>query len=323
MSEDKPRYSRLSDLLDLAVYMASRSQGVTIDMVMNRYNVSRRTAERMRNGLTAIFPQIDVIKIDGVKKYWGFINFSISELVTFLPSEIACLVRLRKQSSNSKVKDELLRIIEKIKVVMNRKNLPDLHANLELLMRTEGFAVRQTPQFNIEPCVFDIIRKAIKNSFVLKATYHDKPRELEPLGIIYGDKSYLVAYEKSKGDGIYNYLLHKISDLELTNKKFNRKGFNLQKYTNQSFGVYHDEILDVKLLFSKDIAQTVKEYNFHPTQELDEDKDGNILVSFKASGTREIMRHVFKWGKDCKIISPEKLKNEYVQCLKENLNNYL
>ena len=31
--------------------------------------------------------------------------------------------------------------------------------------------------------------------------------------------------------------------------------FNLQEYTNQSFGVYHGEILDVKLSFTPDLAE--------------------------------------------------------------------
>ena len=33
MSEDKPRYSRISDILDLAVFMSSRMQGVTIKAI--------------------------------------------------------------------------------------------------------------------------------------------------------------------------------------------------------------------------------------------------------------------------------------------------
>ena len=61
---DKPRYSRISDILDLAVFMSSKVQGVTISEIAARYNVSRRTAERMRDSLTCIFPSVDVIETD-------------------------------------------------------------------------------------------------------------------------------------------------------------------------------------------------------------------------------------------------------------------
>ena len=46
--EDKPRYSRVSDILDLAIFMQSKVLGVTISDIMERYNVSRRTAEAAR-----------------------------------------------------------------------------------------------------------------------------------------------------------------------------------------------------------------------------------------------------------------------------------
>ena len=52
--QDKPRYSRVSDILDLAIFMSSKIQGVTISEIAERYNVSRRTAERMRDSLTCI-----------------------------------------------------------------------------------------------------------------------------------------------------------------------------------------------------------------------------------------------------------------------------
>ena len=78
----KPRYSRISDIFDLAIFMSSKIQGVTITEIAQRYNVSRRTAERMRDSLTCIFPSVDEIETDDTQKHWGFINYSISNLQT-------------------------------------------------------------------------------------------------------------------------------------------------------------------------------------------------------------------------------------------------
>ena len=85
---DKPRYSRISDILDLAVFMSSKLQGITIKDIEERYNVSRRTAERMRDSLTCIFPSIEEIETDDIQKHWGFVNYSISNLITFDIKEI-------------------------------------------------------------------------------------------------------------------------------------------------------------------------------------------------------------------------------------------
>ena len=49
--EDKPRYSRITDLIDLIVFMSSKLNGVSLNDIQERFNVSRRTAERMRDSL--------------------------------------------------------------------------------------------------------------------------------------------------------------------------------------------------------------------------------------------------------------------------------
>ena len=319
--QDKPRYSRVSDILDLAIFMSSKLQGVTIKDIEERYNVSRRTAERMRDSLTCIFPSVDEIETDDAQKHWGFINYSISNLITFTPKEIANIEQCERRTTNKEMKEELGKTVEKIKA-FNRKHATSVENNIELFMQTEGYAVRQMPQYKISLGALEVIRDAVQHSKVVKGIYHDKKRTIEPLGMIYGEKIYLVAREKAKGDGIYNYLLHKFQDLKLTDKNFDKGDFDLQAYTNLSFGVYHGEILDVKLSFTPDLAEEASKFNFHPTQKGKWENDGSYTLTFKASGSREIIWHVFKWGAGCKILAPKSLKDEYKRYLEENLRNY-
>ena len=265
--EDKPRYSRISDILDLAIFMSSKVQGITISNIMERYYVSRRTAERMRDSLTCIFPQIDEIETEDNQKHWGFSNYSLSSLISFTPKELANIEQCQRRTSNKELKEELGKTIEKIKA-FNRKNINSLENNIELILQTEGYAVRQMPQYKIGIDTLSTVREAVQYSKVIEGIYHGKKREIEPLGMIYGEKIYLVAKEKAKGDGIYNYLLHKFENIKITQKTFDRGDFNLQEYTNQSFGVFHGEILDIKLAFSPELAEDAEKYNFHPTQKI-------------------------------------------------------
>ena len=319
MAEDKPRYSRVSDILDLAVFMSSKIQGITIKEIAERYNVSRRTAERMRDSLTCIFPSIDEIETDDAQKHWGFTNYSISNLITFSPKEIANIEQLQRRTTNKELKDELGKTVEKIKS-LTRKNLNNVENNIELFMQTEGYAVRQMPQYKISLAVIDLIREALQQSKMVSGIYHDKDRLIEPLGLIYGEKIYLVAREKAKGEGVYTFLLHKFDNLKLADKTFDKSNFDLQEYTNQSFGVYHGEVLKVELLFDKDLAQDASQYSFHPTQVGKWNDDGTYTLKFKASGSKEIMWHVFKWGSGCKIVKPATLNKEYKKYLNEVLN---
>ena len=318
--EDKPRYSRVSDILDLAIFMSSKIQGVTINEIAQRYNVSRRTAERMRDSLICIFPQIDEIETDDVQKHWGFTNYSISQLISFAPKELANIEQLQRRTTNSEMKDELGKTIEKIKS-FNRKNINSLEQNIELILQTEGYAVRQMPQYKISLEMLGIVREAVQLSKMVTGVYHEKERLLEPLGMIYGEKIYLVAREKAKGEEIYTYLLHKFENLRLTDKIFDKGDFNLQEHTNKSFGVFQGEILDVKLSFSPELAPEASHYNFHPTQRGKWNEDGTYNVSFKASGSKEIIWHVFRWGAGCKILSPKSLQKDYKKYLQDCLKN--
>ena len=78
----------------------------------------------------------------------------------------------------------------------------------------------------------------------------------------------------------------------------------------------------MKLSFCSDLAEEASKYNFHPTQKGKFEEDGSYTLTFKASGSKEIIWHVFKWGAGCKILAPKSLQTEYKRYLEENLKNY-
>lgn len=168
----------------------------------------------------------------------------------------------------------------------------------------------------------EIIRKAILNSTVLKGKYHDKLREIEPLGIVFKEKIYLIAREKEKGNGIYTYNLSKFNTLETTEKSFDGKNFNLKEYAGESIGIYHDEIIEIKLKFSPKIRERIQNFKFgkNPKEEILE--DNSTVITFRSGGKIELFRLIFKWGKEVEIIAPNSLKEDYKNYLGEILNLY-
>lgn len=313
----RPRYSRVSDILDLMIFILSRMQGVTIPEIAERYNVSRRTAERMRDSLLNIFPDFEELEyVQDEYKHWGFSNRLYAKLVSFTPEEIANLEQIKEVLNNGKSLETLDKTIEKLKAVTT-KHHTSIEDEIEILLHTEGFAIRQKPNYHIDISVLAIVRDAIQNSKIITGIYHNKQRVLQPLGVIYGEKTYLVAKEEAKGTDIYNYILHKLKDVKMTQQVFDKDGFNLEEHSKKSFGVYQGEIMDVRLLFSPSVAEDILCYNFHPTQKITLQSDGSVLVTFQASGPLEIIWHLFKWGKDVKILAPEKLKETYRNYIKE------
>ena len=322
MPEDnnfKPRYSRVTDIIELIILMQSKVAGVSLNDIQEEFDVSRRTAERMRDSVLNLLPQVGEIPTDSRVKRWGFINYSMNELVSFSKDEIATLEKL-KQNCDKISKKDLSTITNKIKT-LNQKKLNSLEQEIEFILNCEGYAVKQSPNYKIDLDSISTIREAIRGSFKLSGKYNDKDKILSPLGLLFGEKIYLVAIEDNKGGEPFTYLLHRFQNLKLTNKKFDSNGFNLREFAKKSFGVFQGEIYNVKLNFDATAAEDASNYNFHPTQKGKWEKDGSYTVTFKASGDKHIIWNLFKWGDTVKIIAPKELKKKYKEYLQKVLTN--
>src|SRR6476660_8417648 len=55
------RHEKASRLLELARLLASTAEGLTLDEMAERLGVGRRTAERMRDAVREVFPQIEEV----------------------------------------------------------------------------------------------------------------------------------------------------------------------------------------------------------------------------------------------------------------------
>lgn len=317
--DDKPRYSRVTDIIELIILMQSKVAGVSLNDIQEEFDVSRRTAERMRDSVLNLLPQVGEIPTDSRVKRWGFINYSMNELVSFSKDEIATLEKL-KQNCDKISKKDLSTITNKIKT-LNQKKLNTLEHEIEFILNCEGYAVKQSPNYKIDLDSISTIREAIRGSFKLSGKYNDKDKILSPLGLLFGEKIYLVAIEDNKGGEPFTYLLHRFQNLKLTNKKFDSNGFDLREFAKKSFGVFQGEIYNVKLNFDVTAAEDASNYNFHPTQKGKWEKDGSYTVTFKASGDKHIIWNLFKWGDTVKIIAPKELKKKYKEYLQKVLTN--
>lgn len=315
----KPRYSRVTDIIELIILMQSKVAGVSLNDIQEEFDVSRRTAERMRDSVLNLLPQVGEIPTDSRVKRWGFINYSMNELVSFSKDEIATLEKL-KQNCDKISKKDLSTITNKIKT-LNQKKLNSLEQEIEFILNCEGYAVKQSPNYKIDLDSISTIREAIRGSFKLSGKYNDKDKILSPLGLLFGEKIYLVAIEDNKGGEPFTYLLHRFQNLKLTNKKFDSNGFNLREFAKKSFGVFQGKIYNVKLNFDATAAEDASNYNFHPTQKGKWEKDGSYTVTFKASGDKHIIWNLFKWGDTVKIIAPKELKKKYKEYLQKVLTN--
>ncbi len=64
------RYEKFENLLNLALEMQASRGGLGLEDIQHRFGVTRRTAQRMRDAILRVIPQVDEIQADDRKKRW-------------------------------------------------------------------------------------------------------------------------------------------------------------------------------------------------------------------------------------------------------------
>ena len=125
---------------------------------------------------------------------------------------------------------------------------------------------------------------------------------------MFGRANYLVAADRETGR-IQTFRLDRMSSVApQPGVAVPPADFDLGAFASQSFGIYQDEIEDVAIRIAPDGADEAKRWRWHPTQTFEDQPDGAVVVRFRASGMRELAWHLFSWGEQAVIVSPERLK---------------
>jgi predicted DNA-binding transcriptional regulator YafY len=82
---------KAEQLLALATLAAARHAGITIDDVAERFEVSRRTAQRMLRALETQFPDTRTARDDEGRKRWRLSAAPLRDLMTMSAEELAAL----------------------------------------------------------------------------------------------------------------------------------------------------------------------------------------------------------------------------------------
>ncbi len=325
------RMERTEQLLKLALMMQASTEGVGLQEIQEEFEVGRRTAERMRDALLQLFPHVEEIRHDGKTKRWklppsamaGLIQISAEDL-----TEMKTGIELLKKEGLTQHAENLDRLWLKIKGRLRPESAASIETDLEALLEAEGHAMRPGPRPRINPHVLYILREAIKGFCKVRITYHGRvkgdvtERVVHPYGFVYGLRHYLIAWCED-GKGLRSFSLPNISDITLIHAPFRKDpSFDLIEYAERSFGVFQEEPYDVAWRFSAEVADGVRDHHFHPSQKIEDQPDGSIIVRFKAGGVKEMCWYVMTWEGHAEILEPAHLRktyNEMVQTLYNNL----
>ncbi len=320
------RLRKAEEIIELAMMFQNSFRGLCISDIQEHFECSRRSAERMKTVLFEMFPdKIEEVETNDKKKRWRFVKGTMNSLITFNTDDFANLEYLKGLSNDEHKQKQLDELVAKIKALTPQKNARALETDVEAILESEGFAVRQYSRVKTDSKTMELLRNAMlsfkKVQFDYKVNRKIKMIAINPYGIIISDKYYLVGYNDYVSD-LRLYKIDKINNLVILDEYFEKdENFSLTDYCNNSFSIYQEEPIDITLEFDESVSEDILNYHFHPTQKIKTLDNGNIQVKFKSGGTYAICQELFKWGTSVKIKKPSSFKAYYKQYLTDVLNN--
>lgn len=310
------RHEKGARLLELARMLASSAEGLTLDEMAERLAVSRRTAERMRDAVWDVFPQMETVDEPPSRRFRipsgldGLFQAPAAEELAALTAAAEMMDRQGAHTRAAALRALEQKVLSAIRASARRRLAPDLEA----LLQAETIAVQAGPRPFEDDVVLAAVREALKAMSTLRFRYEGgsapgRLREVTPYGILFGRSNYLVAEEVGTGTGPRNWRLDRVFEVEVTGSAGSAPAdFSLQAYADESFGIYQDDTHDVALRVLPHGAEDARRWRFHARQRLEEQPDGSIVVRFRSSGMRELAWHLFTWQDKVEILEPAELK---------------
>ena len=312
------RYEKVDSHLQLALEMRALRGGISLVDIEQRFDVGRRTAMRMKDAIVRNFPQTEELVGEDRTKRWRIPTGVVERLVSFSADELADLGTtinyLRGNNLRSQA-DSLQEILIKLQALMDPSAARRVEPDIEALLEAEGVAMRPGPRPKTDHDMVHQLREAVKACRQVTIQYRNRKtkrlneRLVYPYGFLLGHRNYLVAHHvHPKANNMVLFSLPYIEEVEILNKPFTRDpAFSLQAFAEQSFGIFQEEPFDVVWKFAPPAADDAKDFLFHPTQVMEPQKDGSLIVRFRAGGDLEMAWHLYTWGDQVEVLEPKKL----------------
>ncbi len=314
-------YTKLRDMLGLALELQASSLGLTIDQLMAQTERSRKTVERMLQGLTEIGLEVELSRLESdhhLTKRWRLRANMPGTLLTLQPNERAALERHLQTLPADTTTRALTKLLGNQKPLSNHLAIDEE----ELISRTAHIG-RTGPRTQANEAQMAIFERAIQGFEKLELLYRAQGRRraswrtVDPLGLLFGRFGYLVA---ARDDIPVTYRLDLIEDVRPTGVIFEaRTDWNMKDWAADSFGIYHgDDILEIRLRFTGEVAKRAEKVRFHPSQKMRR-RRGGLIVQLRCRGHRELIHELCHpdWLGRVQIESPESLRVEFNDYLEQ------
>lgn len=312
-------FRKAQDLIELAKMAHARHEGVTLEEIRERFQVTHRTAQRMTVALEETFTGIENPPRPDRRKAWKLRDPVPSAFSPPMEESLEALefaIREARESERHRHARTLRRLRDDLLQQVSGPKARAAETDAEAILQSVGRVARPGPRVRIYPAVADAVYDALRGPYRLRMRYRSqggevRDRDVEPLGVLLGPRSYLVA-RVSDDKAFRHFRMDRILAAESTNQWIALDpDFDVNIHASEAFGSYHDpaQIGHVAWKFSTRAAQAASEFLFHPEQQQETLPDGSLIVRFMACGWLEMAWFLYEWGEEVEVLEPAGLRD--------------
>ncbi|QPD02790.1 MAG: hypothetical protein Nkreftii_000564 [Candidatus Nitrospira kreftii] len=206
--------------------------------------------------------------------------------------------------------EDLEAVIRKVEA-----GLPDKVRNhLERIVTTFASLQRPVRAYAAQRSVIESIRKALLRQLTVILHDYRKPGErpkdykVDPYRLIlYQYGLYLIGYSH-QARGLRMFALERVKTITVTEDMFVLpQSGSLADRLDRTFGLIEESPQEVRIWIAPEWAYFVEERRWHPTQTLQPQKDGSVILTMRCGGFDELTAWVLSFGPGAKVLGPQSL----------------
>jgi predicted DNA-binding transcriptional regulator YafY len=309
------KYSQAGRVHDVIRLIEAR-HGITIEELAEETGVNRRTIHRDLGAIhEAGYPLVSEWQ-EGKKAYRFLTRFKDVPPINFTLQELMTLYFLRSSAdifACTPFHEDLEAIFRKVNSVLP----PRYAAHLERIARVTLPLLQGGRDYGRVAEPLRLLREALLYQYRVTITYDTKGKGepaaylVDPYTLIfYKGGLYLMGYAHNR-QAIRTFAVERIGLVDLGKERFEIPAdFKPEEQFQSAFGIVDEEPMQVTVKFSPAVAHTVRGRLWHPSQQVVEQADGSLLLTFTAGGRMEIVSWLLSYGRHAEVAGPPDLRDE-------------
>lgn len=218
------------------------------------------------------------------------------------------------------IKDSIEAVFDKVKASLS----PELH---EFVTRiTDAIRVGTVPARNYE--TFQDTLSHVSGAVVTNNRVHivysavstgkTSQRKVDPYHVLVLNGSmYVIGFCHLRKE-VRTFALERIKDVEVLDEGFVvPRDFSLDAYLNSAFKIMTGAPEWVRIKFRASVAHTVAERVWHPSQSLEKEPDGAVILTLCVPVNHEVISWILGFGPAAEALEPPQLRNLVQSALKD------